>query len=122
MVGRYTIDGSSTSGSPIDDIDEKRMAELGKCLAYFTDLWNERVNADPRPDLVSMLAHAPATRNMDPKEFLGNLMLLIVGGNDTTRNSMSGSVVALDRFPEQYAELRAASRDSHRWPGASVPK
>ncbi|MEZ5654157.1 MAG: cytochrome P450 [Burkholderiaceae bacterium] len=94
-----------TSGGPIDT-DEKRMAELHKCLEYFTRLWNERVNADPKPDLISMLAHAPATRNMAPAEFLGNLMLLIVGGNDTTRNSMSGSVVALNRNPDEYQKLR----------------
>ena len=68
----------------------KRMAELGKMLAYFTRLWNERVNAPPRNDLVSMLAHGPATRNMSPVEYMGNLVLLIVGGNDTTRNTMTG--------------------------------
>lgn len=95
-----------TAGGPIDT-DEKRNAELLKCLEYFTRLWNERVNAEPGPDLISMLAHAPATRNMNPSEFLGNLMLLIVGGNDTTRNSMSGSVVALNRFPDEYRKLRA---------------
>ncbi|MGB7181993.1 MAG: cytochrome P450 [Burkholderiaceae bacterium] len=95
-----------TSGHEIDT-DEKRMAELQKCLEYFTGLWNERINAEPRPDLISMLAHAPATRNMDPMEFLGNLMLLIVGGNDTTRNSMSGSVVALNRFQDEYTKLRS---------------
>ncbi len=86
---------------------EARLEELGKCLAYFTRLWNERVNAPPRGDLVSMLAHAPATRNMGPKEYLGNVILLIVGGNDTTRNSMSGGLYALHQFPEQYAKLRA---------------
>ncbi len=95
-----------TAGGPIDT-DEKRAAELQNCLAYFTRLWNERVNTEPRPDLISMLAHAPATRNMEPVEFLGNLMLLIVGGNDTTRNSMSGSVVALNRFPDEYEKLIA---------------
>ncbi len=99
-----------TAGTPIDT-DAKRMAELQKCLEYFTGLWNERVNAEPRPDLISMLAHAPATRHMNPMEFLGNLMLLIVGGNDTTRNSMSGSVVALNRFPQEYDKLLAAHRD-----------
>ncbi|MEZ5740627.1 MAG: cytochrome P450 [Burkholderiaceae bacterium] len=95
-----------TSGGPIDT-DEKRMAELHNCLEYFTGLWNERVNAEPRPDLVSMLAHAPATRNMKPDEFLGNLMLLIVGGNDTTRNSMSGSIVATNWYPDELAKVRA---------------
>ena len=86
---------------------EARMAELGKCLAYFTRLWNERVNAPPKNDLISMLAHAPATRNMTPREFMGNLILLIVGGNDTTRNSMSGGVHALHQHPAEWAKLRA---------------
>ncbi len=86
---------------------EKRQAELGKCLAYFTGLWNERVNAPPTNDLISMLAYSPATRNMGPMEFLGNLILLIVGGNDTTRNSMTGGLHALSQNPEQFAKLRA---------------
>jgi cytochrome P450 len=86
---------------------QERMAELGKMLAYFTKLWNERVNAPPRTDLVSMLAHGAATRNMNPMEFMGNLVLLIVGGNDTTRNSMTGGLLALHDHPEQFAKLRA---------------
>jgi cytochrome P450 len=87
--------------------EDQRWEELNKCLAYFTRLWNERVNAPPRGDLVSMLAHGPATRNMSPQEFLGNLMLLIVGGNDTTRNSMTGGLLALSRHPQQWEKLRA---------------
>jgi len=87
--------------------EDQRWEELNKCLAYFTRLWNERVNAPPRGDLVSMLAHGPATRNMSPKEFLGNLLLLIVGGNDTTRNSMTGGLLELSRNPGEWAKLRA---------------
>ncbi len=83
------------------------MAELGKMLAYFTRLWNERVNAPPKNDLISMLAHNPATRNMGPLEYMGNLVLLIVGGNDTTRNSMTGGLLAMSRYPEEWAKLRA---------------
>ena len=86
---------------------EVRMAELRKMLQYFTRLWNERVNAPPRTDLISMLAHGPATRNMGPAQFMGNLVLLIVGGNDTTRNSMTGGLLALNDFPEEMAKLRA---------------
>ena len=89
---------------------EARSLELGECLAYFTKLWNQRVNAPPessKGDLISMLAHAPATRHMSPQEYLGNLLLLIVGGNDTTRNSMTGGVLALHQHPEQMAKLRA---------------
>ncbi len=86
---------------------EARQAELGKMLVYFTKLWNQRVNAPPANDLVSMLAHNPATRNMGPLEYMGNLVLLIVGGNDTTRNSMSGGILAMSKFPEEWAKLRA---------------
>ena len=85
----------------------ERTDELAKCLNYFTRLWNERVNAPPRTDLISMLAHSPATREMSPSAYMGNLLLLIIGGNDTTRNSMSGSVLAMHRNPEQWAKLRA---------------
>jgi cytochrome P450 len=87
--------------------EDQRWEELNRCLAYFTRLWNERVNAPPRGDLVSMLAHGPATRNMSPQEFLGNLLLLIVGGNDTTRNSMTGGLLALSRHPQEWDKLRA---------------
>ena len=86
---------------------EVRMAELHKMLQYFTRLWNERVNSPPRTDLVSMLAHGAATKNMGPHEYMGNLVLLIVGGNDTTRNSMSGGLLALHQYPQEMAKLRA---------------
>ena len=82
-------------------------AELFECVDYFMRLWNERVNAPPQPDLISMLAHGESTRNMDRMEYLGNLILLIVGGNDTTRNSITGSILALSQNPNQEALLRA---------------
>ena len=86
---------------------EDRMAALEECLAYFTELWNQRVNGPPSMDFISLMAHNPDTQNMEPVEYLGNLILLIVGGNDTTRNSMSGSVYALNKHPEQFAKLKA---------------
>ncbi len=89
------------------ETEEARQAELMECLAFFTDLWNERVNQPPRGDLVSMLAHGEATRNMSPDEYLGNIILLIVGGNDTTRNSITGGLLALNQNPEEYAKLKA---------------
>lgn len=88
---------------------EEWMEEMGKCLAYFTRLWNERKDAEGGFDLISLMAHGEDTRDIvnKPQEFLGNLILLIVGGNDTTRNSISGGVLALNRFPEEYDKLRA---------------
>lgn len=92
-----------------DDFLEKRRAELMQCAEAFYTLWAERAAAPPTHDLISMLAHAEATKNMNenPRLFLGNVLLLIVGGNDTTRNSISGGVIALNEHPEQYDKLRA---------------
>lgn len=92
------------SGNMAVTLEERRKILL-ECLEYFTRLWNERVNADPTPDLISMLAHGESTKNMDPMEYLGNLILLIVGGNDTTRNSISGGLLALNENPAEYQKL-----------------
>jgi cytochrome P450 len=86
--------------------EEERFTELRKMATTMTSLWNERVNAPPRADLISMLAHGEATRDMDPIEFMGNCVLLIVGGNDTTRNSISGGLWALNKHPDEYRKLR----------------
>ena len=88
---------------------EERERRLMECLTYFQKLWTERAAEPPKFDFISLLAHNPGTKDMinDPLDFLGNLMLLIVGGNDTTRNSMSGGVYWLNQFPEEYDKLRA---------------
>ena len=85
--------------------EEEREEILQECLAYFDRLWSERENQAGGMDFISLLSHDPATRNMAPMEYLGNLILLIVGGNDTTRNTMSASVLALHNNPTEYAKL-----------------
>ena len=108
LLTRWSDVATSVPGTDgITESPAARMAELGQCAAYFTRLWNQRVNAPPAGDLISMMAHAPATRQMSPQEFFGNLLLLIVGGNDTTRNSMTGGVLALHQHPAEWAKLRA---------------
>ena len=97
---------TSDDSIPGNPTKAEREGHLLECLMYFTRLWNERVNAEPGNDLISMLAHNPATRDMVPMEYLGNLILLIVGGNDTTRNSITGGLLALSENPAQYQKLR----------------
>jgi cytochrome P450 len=106
---RWSDVATADNDSPLFEAgrgEEQRKEELFGCVDYFTRLWNERVNAPPKGDLISMLAHGEATRNMDRMEYLGNLILLIVGGNDTTRNSMTGSVLAMNQNPDQQRKLR----------------
>jgi len=86
---------------------EQRERELNDCLEYMTRLRNERIKTPGGNDLLSMLAHSEGTRNMPPRQFLGNLLLLIIGGNDTTRNSISGGVLAMNRYPEEFEKLQA---------------
>ena len=105
---RWSDVATASEDSGVIESEEQRRAELLECADYFIGLWNERVNArEPGNDLISMLAHGESTRNMDKMEYLGNLILLIVGGNDTTRNSITGGLYALNKFPEQYRKLQA---------------
>ena len=103
---RWSDVATAIPGHGIVDSDEQRREELRECGAYFAELWNQRVNSEPKGDLISMMAHSDVTRNMEPREFLGNVILLIVGGNDTTRNSITGGVVALNENSDQYRKLR----------------
>jgi cytochrome P450 len=104
---RWSDVATASVDSGIIESEDQRRAELYECVDYFTRLWDERIKGPPGNDLISMLAHGESTRNMDRMEYLGNLILLIVGGNDTTRNTISGSILALNQNPEQYDKLRA---------------
>jgi cytochrome P450 len=97
---------TAVPGQGLIDTLEQKMEIFVAYHAYFTELWNQRVNAPPAGDLISMLAHGEATRHMEPREYFGNVVLLTVGGNDTTRNTISGSVLALNQNPDQYRKLR----------------
>jgi cytochrome P450 len=84
-------------------LEEVRWEVLREMAHYFQQLWIDRIGKPPSRDLISMMIHSDAMNHMSPQEFMGNLVLLIVGGNDTTRNTMSGIVEAFDRFPDQRA-------------------
>ncbi len=104
---RWSDVASAGPQSGVVESHAQRRAELTQCLEYFLELRKVRAGQPPRFDLVSMLAHGASTRDMPRQEFLGNLVLLIVGGNDTTRNSITGGVLALNEYPEQFGQLRS---------------
>ena len=104
---RWSDVSTALPKSMVVENEQQRRDELDECGTTFMRMWNERVNSEPRNDLISMMAHSDATRGMDRDNLLGNIILLIVGGNDTTRNTMTGSVLALNENPEQFDKLRA---------------
>ena len=92
-----------------DVTKEEQMTGMMDCLETFTRIWHERKGRDSGFDLITLLQRDPNTADLvdRPMEYLGNLMLLIVGGNDTTRNSATGGVLALNQNPAEYDKLRA---------------
>jgi cytochrome P450 len=105
-----------------EELRQQRLQHMFECGAYFQNLWNQKIDKEPTPDLISMMIHSDAMAHMDQYEFIGNLILLIVGGNDTTRNSMSALAYGLDQFPDERAKLEAdpslipnATQEIIRW-------
>ena len=98
------------------------MAQMQAMLARFDQLLDQRRAAPPSDDLLSRMVHSEAMGNLSPMERLANIALLIVGGNDTTRNSISGLVEVFDRWPQQLDALHGdrslianAAQEIIRW-------
>ena len=106
----YWSDIATTSPAQVGatgQTEEERRTELLQCLARFKELKAERTGSGHGVDFVSMIANGPDMQDLEDLEYLGTLILLIVGGNDTTRNSISGGVLALNENPAEYDKLRA---------------
>ncbi|HKT77566.1 MAG TPA: cytochrome P450 [Sphingobium sp.] len=91
----------------IPELFQVRREVLTEMATYFHLLWEERRARPDGTDLLGMMIRSDTMSEMGPMEFIGNLALLIVGGNDTTRSSMSAIAVGLDQFPEERAKLEA---------------
>ena len=102
---RWSDVATAVPGGGIIESREQWVREITECFTAFQQLFVERAQRPPGNDLISMLAHGAETRNMNPQELLGNVILLIVGGNDTTRNTITGSILALNQNPDQYTKL-----------------
>ena len=96
-----------TSLDMIKNRQQERQVMMFEMAMKFFALWQERTAAEPAPDLLSMMIHSNAMSKMDQVEFIGNMSLLIVGGNDTTRNSMSALIDATNRWPEEWDKILA---------------
>ena len=106
LIGWSDVVGGVADSEMFENFDQM-YDKIWECYDYFKPVWDQRL-ADGKPgdDLISMLAYADATKDMPPNEILGNLLTLIVGGNDTTRNTISGGLLALNRNPGEYQKLR----------------
>ncbi len=106
----YWSDMATASDEQLADLGhppEHREKALRECLEVFTALWKEREGAARDSlDFVTAMANSEKMKGLNPLEYLGTLVLLIVGGNDTTRNSISGGVLALNENPKEYEKLR----------------
>jgi len=105
-----------------DEYRAQFLMQMGEMLARFDRELEDRRGKPPTDDLLSRMVHSEAMGHMEPMERIANIALLIVGGNDTTRNSMSALVEAFDKYPEQFDRLRAdpslipnAAQEIIRW-------
>lgn len=92
-------------GTEITD-EHIKLEMLQPMVKRFRQLFAERMLTPRQNDLISMLAHSQETSNMSPQEFVGMIVLLMIGGNDTTRNSISGGLHAINQHPEEHEKLR----------------
>lgn len=88
-------------------LNAERERHVFEMAARFRQLYDERRAAPPKADLLSMMAHSGSYGDMDEQRFIGAIALLLVGGNDTTRNSMSGLIEQINKFPEAWAQVKA---------------
>lgn len=82
---------------------------------YAIKLWRERLRR-PSDDLITMLVEAEVDgENISIEEYIAQFSMLLVAGNETVRNTLSGGLLLLSQHPEQR---RRVQQDPSLWPGA----
>ncbi len=83
------------------------LANVQEMFDYGRALLLER-RKNPRADLLTALANAKVQGDLLPDEFLdGSWLLIVFAGNDTTRNSISGTMKLLTEFQAERAKVQA---------------
>jgi len=106
----------------VENVTEDVMNAAFEYYAYITEVMEER-RARPGDDLVSKFMHGGGEgESLDDAHVVGNALLLLVGGNETTRNVIAGGFEALIRRPDQLAwavaspeNLAVAIEEMLRW-------
>ena len=122
-IKRWSDWASSISADNLtDEYRAQFLGQMTEMLGRFDRELEDRRGKPATDDLLSRMVHSEAMGNMSPLERIANIALLIVGGNDTTRNSMSALVEAFDTYPDQLERLRAdpslianAAQEIVRW-------
>ncbi len=98
-----------------DATDPRAMAAVDFFVYFNAKLDARQAEPDPPADLLTALTTAAEDSDLTRAEQLGFCMSLLVAGNETTRNLISGGLVALAQHPRQRAMLAA---DETLIPGA----
>jgi cytochrome P450 len=125
LMFRWTnaIVGSGDDEYRLGEDSQESAGNARKALfEYFWKMVEER-RARPREDIVSVLANArPGGSEVPPFELLSYYFLLVIAGNETTRNAMSGGLLALSQNPGELAKLgkdpglvESAAEEVARW-------
>jgi cytochrome P450 family 142 subfamily A polypeptide 1 len=94
----------------LQDMPESHLQKVIEAVHAWNDYityWFERRRSEPGDDLISAIVHAKVLgARLNHEELMHEAMLILVGGDETTRHTISGGMEALLRRPALLAELR----------------